>query len=87
MLEVPGSIPAAGKEKSAIRTRFPSCHIQENNALSFESGTLTGGPVQGKSPPVQVNEPPSANQLIHLKMPKIKLFRGEDMASAIARCP
>ena len=29
VLEVPGSIPAGGEENLLVRTRFPSCHLQE----------------------------------------------------------
>ena len=29
VLEVPGSIPAGGEEYLLVRTRFPSCHLQE----------------------------------------------------------
>ena len=59
MLEVPGLIPAGGKENLLVGTRFPPCHLQEWHDIvrrPSDRDVNWRPPVQGQSFPVQVKD-------------------------------
>ena len=60
VLEVLGSIPAGGNENLLVRTRFPSCHLQERHdtvCRPSDRDVNWRPPVQGQSSLVQVKNP------------------------------
>ena len=57
VLEVPGSIPTGGEENLLVRTRFPSCRLQELHDTMrrpSDRDVNWSPPLQGQSSPAQV---------------------------------